>query len=355
MGNGFRKKWAVLFGATEYEHVGTLKYCTRDVQALSAVLQRSLGFEETNILEFGQGLSHPPEYALFWHVLEETLAQWEVGEDDLLLFYFSGHGFRQGEKDYLVPVDGSVGTLERTGIEVEELIKELTDTGCRNVVTVFDACRDMVSGAKGSVGFGEVSGSLSERKGVVSFFSCAPKDQSWEIDDLKHSSFTYCLVDAIQTGVAATVGDMSEHLRKHVPLLNARHQKPTQQPWAAIVPDDKRHLAIFGAPPPPEPPEQYGVMIEQLYALYDSQKLEPTYFQAATELLDRIIGAPPSTVLTADQERRLRAITHLCAGTFTPVVFRRTWDMIDKRPQPGPSTSMLLKPNPSTTPVLRLA
>ena len=194
MASSFPNKWAVLFGATKYQHVEPLKFCTQDVIEIGRVLRSRLGFPSDHILEFGDGLSCEPEYSPFWRNLGRFLKKSGIAEDDLLVFYFSGHGFCDGDsKDYLMPVDASLDALSETGIGVDLLIGRLRETGCSTVVTIFDACRNVMSGAKGLSGFGEESKSKSksesliERPGVLSFFSCDPTDRSWEIEDLKRT------------------------------------------------------------------------------------------------------------------------------------------------------------------------
>src|SRR5207245_10387601 len=97
----FRQKWAILVGVTDYLHVNPLKYCVDDVIALRDTLLEHLEFAGDHLLEFGKGLKHSPEFAPFWHEVGAFTTSGRIQEDDLLLFYFTGHGIQERGTDYL--------------------------------------------------------------------------------------------------------------------------------------------------------------------------------------------------------------------------------------------------------------
>jgi hypothetical protein len=325
MTTAFPQKWAILFGATEYQRLPPLRYCTNDIVEVGKVLREHLEFPEDHILEFGDGLSHPPTYTSFWDQLHQFLEN-PIGEDDLLLFYFSGHGF-QDKRDYLLPVDSSLRTLSRTGIAVEDVIDDLKATHCKNVVSFIDACREQHS--KGACHIGEQSKELMmKRDGIVSIFSCEPHELSWEIETLEHSSFTYCVLQAIRKGACTTVEELDTYLAREVPVLNKSHDKMVQKPWTVTSPLQKKDLPIFeGAGKGLMSPKQYDDWITELYELaFRTKALSMDSYGAAVELLEMA----KQENLDEDQMERIGLIGQLCAGKMKPIVFAPTWKRMER-------------------------
>ena len=92
--------------------------------------------------------------------------------------------------------------------------------------------------------------------------------------------------------------------------------------------------------------DRFANIYAQLMDLHDSKDLQTMYLQAVMEFLiiitDRMREQPGST-LTPDETRRMGYIDLLCTGKLTAKVFQKTWDMIDRRPQPGPAAATTLR------------
>jgi hypothetical protein len=126
--------------------------------------------------------------------------------EDNLWFFFAGHGKRFIDQDYLMFLD-SDPIDQTTAISVDYVTQRLRRCGADNVVLLIDACRD--EGDRSGLGVG-----TQEHKGVITFYSCAPNQKSWEIDELQHGSFTYSLLEGLRIqGEAncATVERLEQH------------------------------------------------------------------------------------------------------------------------------------------------
>jgi hypothetical protein len=321
-------KWAILIGPTEYEHVRPLKYCTKDIVDVGEALRKTLEFPGENILAFGTGLQHKPGLTEFYHELGEFLRGGRIQENDLVFFYFSGHGIRD-KKDYLLPVDATPTNLSRTGIEVEDLVNQLTETHCKNIVMFIDACREAIRGQKGINAIGEDSKGIVERKGIVTFFSCDPEDLSYEIEELQHGSFTYCFLEAIKSRKCFTAAEVYDFLIKEVPLTNKRYKKPPQRPYAVIVPEDKRDLQLlYSSVYAVESTRQLEALTRQLGDLYPGFSIEMLrYFDMAVDLL----AVAKERQLIEDEAMKLELIERLCTGKLKPTSFAVAWDAIERR------------------------
>jgi hypothetical protein len=327
MPSRFTDKWAILIGPTEYEHVQKLKYCANDVTEIGTALRKSLEFTDDHILEFGKGLKLEPSRDVIYHELGGLLQSGRIKEDDLLLFFFSGHGFRE-KKDYLLPSGATPHNLRQTGIEVEELVEQLTRTNSKNVVLFIDACRETISGQKGISAIGEETRAIVERKGVIAFFSCDPQDLSYEIDELQHGSFTYCLLEAINTAKCVTAGEVYDFLLREVPLVNLKFKKQVQRPHGLIEPPEKRELQIFGSNVMLSLAARHiEALMKKLGDLYADLAIEDKLFEAAVEFLDFV----KDKQLTEDESRKLEWIERLATNKITAVGFAIAWEAVERR------------------------
>lgn len=225
----FSRKRAILIGADKYRRFASLDYSGKDVRDISKAFRDSLQFRDEDILEFTVESQLKPERTEILHNIGEFL-KGPMKEDELLVFFFSGHGMidEKNKKDFLLPIDASPNALTDTGLDVKTIADTLGNTGCANIVMFIDACREEVrdpNGAKspidttGAKSVGHFSEDVVKRDGMVTFFSCAPQDRSYEIADLKNGSFTHCLLKAIASGECSTVEQVDNYLRSSVPPL----------------------------------------------------------------------------------------------------------------------------------------
>jgi len=343
MASQFKQKWAVLIGPTEYEYVRKLKFCTKDVISVEAALKEYLGFKNENVLTFGTDLEHKPTLEEIYHQLGALQDSHRIGADDLLLFYFSGHGFKD-KKDYLLPVSATPKALKKTAIDVEDLVTELMETKCKNVVMFIDACREEIPGAKGTASVGSQSKETLEREGIVTFFSCDPTDLSYEIDELEHGSFTHCFLDAIQSGKCETAQELYDYLLEELPPTNARYKKPPQKPYAVIQGAEKWNLPILeGNTKVATSNRQWDQILGGLGDLYAKRLVEDKYYEAAVEL----VGAMRAKRAEGENARKLELIERLSTGKMRVLPFTVAWDGIERlriQGGGGPSIKSGLEP-----------
>lgn len=325
----FPNKWAILVGVTQYQNVKPLEFCGKDAFELARVLENNLKFDPSNILEIHHEAKVKPERDHILNQLNEYTTTRGIGENDLLIFFFSGHGVinPKDKKDYVLPVHAALGTLEDTGIRVERIIDYLKQSNCNNIVMFIDACRDMSSGEKGAKGIasiGDDSKKAALQNGIITFFSCNPTDSSYEIEKFKHGSFTYCLLEAIKSGKYKTVEQLDKYLGVTVPTLNTDNGKPTQQPYVIVEPLGKKNLAIFASiEGSAQTQDKYEAYIGAVSSFFAAGQLQ-TYFH--TRAIEVILRAQQGNV----NELFLRLIDALVSGEMTPEVFMVTWRALEK-------------------------
>lgn len=129
----------------------------------------------------------------------------ETENEELLIFFFSGHGIRNDRNEFLglVPVDyEDTEDTEKLCITRKHLLMWLQSSKCTaNVLFIIDACY--------SGGFHESSSSEStdspsdpNARKVYVMYSCAEAQESFENSIVQHSIFSYCLSHAITANAA---------------------------------------------------------------------------------------------------------------------------------------------------------
>jgi len=237
------RRWAVVVGINSYQ-TDALQFCGNDAREIASVLRDELGFD--GVYEIREDTEIRPNRDAIFEKLVAIRNSDEVQPDDVFIFYFSGHGVQEKGKDYLLPMNASFRDATTLGVPLEALSTQLASIGCKNTAILVDACRETAQGAKGAAAsIGDSSRDLLLEAGIIAFFSCGPQDRSYEIVELEHGSFTYCVLQAIREGLGTTVAELESYLKKNVPLVNRRHNKPPQQPYAVFSPSDRGVLELL--------------------------------------------------------------------------------------------------------------
>jgi hypothetical protein len=340
MTTAFNSKWAILVGPKDYQYVQPLRYSTDDIVEVGKLFRDYLHFDGDKVFEFGTDLKYQPLGNVFHHEVGGLLKRKVIQEDDLLIFYFSGHGFRD-DKDYLLPADATPNNLKKTAFGFEDVVADLTKSKCKNIVMFIDACRELIEeegiggqksteGQKGLVCFGEDSRQIVSTAGFATIFSCEPYRLSYEIEELKHGSFTYCFLNAIRNGRCATLADLYTYLLKEVDTTTKKYKNQPQIPYP-VQAGDKWSLPIFLTGVPLA--ESARVMEELITDMQNwyakTNTFRTKYFEAVIEFLDSARGVQ----LSEDEKERLNLVARLTTDKVKPSAFIAIWDGIEKRRQ----------------------
>jgi formylglycine-generating enzyme required for sulfatase activity/uncharacterized caspase-like protein len=262
------KNWAIVIGINNYDNLQPLKYAKRDAEVMAAWFKEEAQFEQVFLftenspsIPANPPIPTQPTFGRLRRFLQtqfENTQQTLLKPGDNLWFFFAGHGRRFADQDYLMLPDSNPAEVENTAISVDYVTQRLRRSGADNVVLFLDACRDQ--GSRMGLGIGE-----QRHQGVITFYSCTANQQSWEIEELQHGSFTHTLLQGLQLqGEAncATVERLEQYLRYQVPQLNVRYGKPAQHPYLQAEP----------------PYKMYFILLEQAARLKD---VEPLKYQAS--------------------------------------------------------------------------
>jgi uncharacterized caspase-like protein len=219
--------WAVIVGIEDYESINNLSYTIDDAEDMSNVLVSYENWDIENILLLTD--NDASKINIKSAITNMVLS---AGEDDVCLFFFSGHGSRipdgdgdEGKSDHydevICPYD-TTGYLENV-ISDDELGGWLS-TCPGNVVVILDTCMSggFVKGVEGTIKtvpnprvskdavakkhFGEglverlkqrpISRDLNQA-GYVVLMACGEGDYAYEFEALENGVFTYYVVDGL--------------------------------------------------------------------------------------------------------------------------------------------------------------
>jgi formylglycine-generating enzyme required for sulfatase activity len=242
------KNWAIAIGINQYDYLQPLNYAKRDAELIQQFLRTEAGFEKIFFFtddspDIG-GKSTRPTRANLRRIFLELFNQPFMGAGDNFWFFFSGHGMRHAERDYLMPLDGNPADIEETAIPINFVTERLRRCGADNVVLILDACRSL--GTRGGEGIGRQTAEEARQQGVISIFSCSPQEYSYEIEALQQGAFTAALLEGLGVrGQCATVERLNRYLNFRVPEIVRQHKNARQTPYIIAEPINKSHLILI--------------------------------------------------------------------------------------------------------------
>lgn len=165
--------WAVIIGISSYQHYSSLYYADDDARELSQLFSPIWGEDHIKLLLDSEAAKASILGALDWLAEEEDA-------DDSVLFYFSGYG---GD-GYIDPYD-RYNTPE-TWLSAGELNDELNRLDSKRVSIILEI---------GDAGQFE---SVLSGSGRVILMNCGSNEPGWIFASLRHSVFTYYILQAFK-------------------------------------------------------------------------------------------------------------------------------------------------------------
>ena len=252
------KKIALLIGVSEYgAGIPPLLSALNDVEAMERVLQNP------NLGNFAQveRLLNPDSVAM--RIAIQKLFK-NAGKEDLLLFYFSGHGITNDDDHlYLATRNTAKDNFEATAVDANFIQTQSKSCYSKRQVLILDAC---YSGAFAS-GWHTKSIGVDIKKqlgaeGRVVMTSSGATQTSFTQEGATLSLYTQYLVEGIETGAADNDSDGKIHIQELHAYAKAKVQavKPNMKPDIIL---DKEGYDILLAYTPKNPEVEYRKLVEQ--------------------------------------------------------------------------------------------
>jgi hypothetical protein len=232
------RRVAIVIGINRYKDPSfrSLLNARNDASKIAEVLKEKGKFDE--VLHFSDendtfGFQNPTKLNIEKQY-EELIAR--IYPEDLLFFYFSGHGIGDGYgNNYILPSDTLETKRFSTSISVKSLLDKLQKRKIKKALFIFDACRSSMSYQKSNE---ENFSSKNEDPQVVGvLYSTRPGQYSYEDNESPHGVFTRYLIAGLK-GDADVDKDLIvtlQELRKfvemkmkdHFPIGDERRQAPS--------------------------------------------------------------------------------------------------------------------------------
>lgn len=200
---GTGNHWAVLVGVNQYEDIlnySPLQVCVKDVEAIGERLING-GFDSEQIYVLTDNTIDELPNRDNILVRLKSVAN-NVDSEDLLLFYYSGHGDVDKGESYLVSRNGKRLALQDTAVSVSRIKEILNASPARAKVIVLDACHSGSDiGKKGPKPMSEafIRRVFEEAEGLAILSSCKQGQVSYEWHENERSVFTHFLLEALES------------------------------------------------------------------------------------------------------------------------------------------------------------
>ena len=184
---------ALVVGIDEYPGSARLKGCENDAMEVARLLDTNAdGSPNFDVMVSNNVKTRS--------VLKSLILDLFKGDDEISLFYFSGHGYVTDIGGYIVTPDFS---RHDEGISMDEILRIASLSAARHKVVILDCCH---AGAMGTVTIPGNSAAFLEQ-GVIILASSRRTELSMEAAG--QGVFTSLLIDALKGGAADIGGEVT--------------------------------------------------------------------------------------------------------------------------------------------------
>lgn len=185
-------RYAILIGCDEYTNFSDICFCNADVELMRSTLTQYCDYEDVNteIIFQYKGCDETPD--VIYSRLQTMIDKAE--REDTVLFYFAGHGAKEGDKGYLLLSDSSARDYNTTALDLRK-INEILCNPKVNGIIILDACH---SGINARNTFSPLFLETINDTGCITLASCSENQESNPYPERGHGVFTYYLCDEIK-------------------------------------------------------------------------------------------------------------------------------------------------------------
>ena len=186
-----------------------------DVQIMRKSLIEYCGCDEADVFSMTScdnenGILSGDSLLIF---LNSHIQQYEQRKIENLFFYFSGHGYMEGEEIRLIPGNGLIN--QKYGmLSLTQIIQSLRQfTNSDHIIIILDMCQSVAPNK------GQQKSKKTDSGKEIYFFSCLPYQKSYMLPDGQGSLFTKCFVEVLENSTSYySVNDVAEKLKTRLAL-----------------------------------------------------------------------------------------------------------------------------------------
>ncbi len=186
---------ALVVGIDDYSAV-PLQGCVNDAEDMAALLSRN----DDGSVNFSVQIKTSKIHQINKSSLKSWISQCFAGDDEIALFYFSGHGQIDATGGYIVTPDYAPMDW---GISMQDILSLANKSKCQNKIIILDCCH---SGSVGAINtLDQHTAVINE--GVTILTASKFDETAAEING--HGVFTALLAEALKGGAADITGNIS--------------------------------------------------------------------------------------------------------------------------------------------------
>lgn len=235
-------------GINQYQFLEPLSYAERDAKELYNLLVTHMGFMKDKSLLLtdspsvnGNNSIHADRQQILDSL--QDLCTYKLKAGDTLWCFFSGYGTNYKGEDYLLPIEGNLQEVEKTGIPIRYILDFLKKASTDKILVLLDINRSQVSGINDRIG--NQSLELARQLEIPMVLSCRPNQVARETSALHHSFFTSALLEGLRSNRFKTLSELDRFLGMRLPELCDEHYRPKQNPLMVVHPPEKIHQVIL--------------------------------------------------------------------------------------------------------------
>ena len=156
----------------------------------------------------------------------------QVTERDCAVIFLSGHGLREGERQYFFATHETVVEYAaQTSLPWQEVQNAVRGLAAKQVVVLVDTCHSgAVLGERRATNEALAEELAGRGAGALVFASSSGAQESVESEEWGHGAFTYAILELLEgrTEARGPIGpmDLASYVSRHVKKLTERRQEP---------------------------------------------------------------------------------------------------------------------------------
>jgi uncharacterized caspase-like protein len=243
------RQWAIVVGLNHYQHFQPLSCAQQDAQNVHHYLIHELGFQSEHCLLLTD--TSPPVWGKPTQPTRVNLLSWielltkhYLHPDDLVWFFFSGHGAVHEGQDYLVPGDGNPADIPSTCLAISTILNQLKAVVSNGTLMFLLDMSRSEQGISSRQGMGLQTAQVAHQLGVPTLLACQPGQFSHEVSGLGQGLFTMALLEGWHYQPGTTIAALTQFLGDRLPELSQHYWQPIQKPLL-ICPVEKLHHPLI--------------------------------------------------------------------------------------------------------------
>jgi tetratricopeptide (TPR) repeat protein len=243
-------RWAVIVGVDQYVNtqIAPLKGAVNDAKGIAAALETYADFPHDHIILLTTDQAEKPTKTAIFKALQKIRDRERPSRDDLLTFFFAGHGVERYGSRFLLAYDTNVDSeadLKSSSLPAQQLMNEIETMNVRHRLVMIDACRnDPFESSTGKLNVLSESmesaltmRSASEAGVRATFLSTTSGQSAFEWPGRGRGLFSYFIEQGLSGGAAlirdVTLSSLTEYLNENLPQA-AREIGEEQIPFTSL-------------------------------------------------------------------------------------------------------------------------